>query len=174
MHARADGASAGAQAAYQRAAAHDADRRGLSSGLPTGLLQMHPNPVSKPARQGDSLQLDNFAAKRGGDEAARGGQQADRRGASWERGDPRWDPHLLPNHNGGALPGPAEPAWGLSGLAGAVVFGALMSIRMVRVSCLRAVGLWRAAKEDRSPMPRSQSFSRADSLTRRRSGLSQM
>lgn len=174
MHARAEGVSAGAQAAHRGAAAQDADRRELSSGLPTGLLRMQPDPVSKPARHGDRLQMDNFAAKRGGDEAARGGQQADRREASWERGDPRWDPHLRPSHNGGALPGPAEPAWGLSGLAGAVVFGALMSIRMVRVSCLRAVGLWRGAKEERSPMARSQSFSRADSLTRRRSGLSQM
>lgn len=157
---RAEGASIGArQRAHKREHVHEAERRALSSGLPAARAQ-----ADRRAANPANPRQEHAATGAGADE--QDWQPASRRMDQWKSGA---------NPNPNPSTGEGSAAY-LSGLAVALLFGVLLGARSFRGVCLRVVGLWpsRDKEKDERPfpaLPRSHSFTRSPSLSRRGSGL---
>lgn len=159
VRARAEGASIGArQRAHKPAHAHEAERRALSSGLPAARAQTD-------RREANPANPRQERAQPGAEAVEQDWQPASRRMDQWRSS---------PNPNPGAGMSEGSAAY-LSGLAVALLFGVLLGARSFRGVCLRVVGLWpsRDKEKDERPsaLPRSHSFTRSPSLSRRGSGL---
>ena len=161
---RAEGVATGAQSAAGGADRREAERRELSSGLPTraradaAAATTGADRPWRPAREAvrDAAELNNSGAL----------------GAEW-MGDgaegTAWGDQGPPQEAGAG----ASAYLRLSVLAGALVLGAAAGARGVRGALLRTAGLW-PGKDPERVLPRSASFSKSGSLTltRRNSGLS--
>ena len=158
MRVRAEGASVGARQRAHKPAAHEAERRALSSGLPASRAQAD-------RREANPMKPNQESAQAGAGPDEQDWQPASRRMDQWRNSpNPNPDPDM---HE--------RSAAYLSGLAVALLFGVLLGARSFRGVCLRVVGLWppRDKEKDERPsaLPRSHSFSRSPSLSRRGSGL---
>jgi len=166
---RAEGVATGAQSKAGGADGREAERRELSSGLPTraradaAAAATGADRPWRPAREAvrDAAELNNSGA------LGAAGWEAEHRGDGAE--GTAWGDQGPPQEAGAG----ASAYLRLSVLAGALVLGAAAGARGVRGALLRTAGLW-PGKDPERVLPRSASFSKSGSLTltRRNSGLS--